>query len=69
MDDDMCGKSGLVKTGGCECASTLRSVNLYSAASCVCRKYTRVGKIAHLIKDCGPVKRSPEVNFSLVFDK
>ena len=44
MDDDMCGKSGLVKTGGCKCASTLGSVILYSAASCVCREYTRVGK-------------------------
>ena len=31
MDDDMCGKSGLVKTGGCACASTLGSINLYSA--------------------------------------
>ena len=30
MDDDMCGKPELVKTGGCACASTLGSVNLYS---------------------------------------
>ena len=58
MDDDMCIKSGLVKTGGCECASTLGLVNLYSAASRVCRECIQVGKFAHLIKNSGPVKRS-----------
>ena len=32
MDDDMCAKSGLQKTGGCACASTLGSAKMYSAS-------------------------------------
>ena len=59
MDDDMCIKSGLVKAGGCECASTRGSVNLYSSRDCMWREYIRVDNfaMAHLIKDCRPVKR------------
>ena len=66
MDDDMCGKFGPVKIEDRECASPLGSVKMYRAArdqtAHVCRECIGVGKIAHLAKDCGPVKRSPEVN-------
>ena len=65
-DDDVGGKFGTEKFKGRECASTPGSVKLYSAArdqtAHVCRECMGVGKFAHSAKDCGPVKRSPEVN-------
>ena len=69
MDDDVCGKNALVKMEDYECASPLGSVKVYRAASCVCRKCIRVGKFAQLAKDCGPVKRSLEVNLSSTFSE
>ena len=68
MDDDVCEKSGLAKTGGCVCASTPGSVKCTEWPSDqtahVCREYTQIGnsfncqKSTDLIKCCGQVKKS-----------
>ena len=66
MDDDKCGKFGSVKFEGRECASSLGSVKCTErpgiSPRVQVRKYTGVGKFAHLAKDCGPTKRSLGVN-------
>ena len=69
MDDDVYGKFGSVKLEGwdhecreCECREYTRvgkNVQCGQGLVRMCgRKYTRVGKMAQLIKDCRPSKRS-----------
>ena len=62
MDDDVCSKLGPEENGGLDCVC-----REYSAASCVqtfqSTAYSKL--LAHLTKDCRPIKRSLEVNQAL----